>query len=410
MLEVVDFWEDYLKFEDGRYLIVGDAIHEGSGRNVNPILSLGLVRNAFDLALDMSKALDADADRREKWEHVLEHLSSWTTQEMGGKTVFRYTEEGTAWWGSNTLGIQHIYPGNALGLDSDPKWIKVSHNMIDVYQRWLDFNGTNSLFPAAVRVGYDPEIILEKLRGYARHSYPNGFKLNNPHGIENFSTVPNTINMMLCMSHVPVGDPDRTESLIRLFAVWPRDRDARFAKIRTWGAFLISSALAGGHVQYVKLHSEHGRDCAMLNPWPDTGVQVFRGGKPAETLSGVRVTFKTAEGENILLGPVGVPLEELRKRMRPPAPTPPIVPDAPTLIKAAPERNTPGAATAPTSTAPALGSTTSVWKPARSRSSLRTIRVSRSTPRSWRCPWAACGWCRPGSAASVIAGRRDRAG
>ena len=79
--EVVDFWEDYLVFEDGRYVIRGDSIHEGSGKDVNPILSLGLVRNAFDLALDLDHELGRDADRREKWRHVLEHLSEWTTQE-----------------------------------------------------------------------------------------------------------------------------------------------------------------------------------------------------------------------------------------------------------------------------------------------------------------------------------------
>ncbi|MBX3256438.1 MAG: hypothetical protein KF862_20040 [Chitinophagaceae bacterium] len=40
-LAVVNFWEDYLKYENGRYVIYGDAIHEGSGKDKNPILSLG---------------------------------------------------------------------------------------------------------------------------------------------------------------------------------------------------------------------------------------------------------------------------------------------------------------------------------------------------------------------------------
>ncbi len=33
---VVNFWEDYLKIENDRYVIIGDAIHEGSGKNKNP--------------------------------------------------------------------------------------------------------------------------------------------------------------------------------------------------------------------------------------------------------------------------------------------------------------------------------------------------------------------------------------
>jgi hypothetical protein len=47
--ETADFWENYLKLENGpdgkpRYAIHADAIHEGSGDNLNPILSLGMVR------------------------------------------------------------------------------------------------------------------------------------------------------------------------------------------------------------------------------------------------------------------------------------------------------------------------------------------------------------------------------
>ncbi len=171
--EVVEFWEDYLRLEEGRYVIVGDAVHEGSGQNVNPILTLGLLRNALDLALDMSRELDVDAGRREKWRHVLDHLSGWTTQERDGRTVFRYTERGTEWWGDNTLGIQHVYPGNALGLDSDHEWLAVARDTITTMDRWIDFNGSNSFFPAAVRVGYDPEVILDRLRAYAAHTYPN---------------------------------------------------------------------------------------------------------------------------------------------------------------------------------------------------------------------------------------------
>ena len=56
-LDVVNFWEDYLKYENGRYVIYGDAIHEGSGLDKNPILSLGLIRNSFDLIIDLSTNL-----------------------------------------------------------------------------------------------------------------------------------------------------------------------------------------------------------------------------------------------------------------------------------------------------------------------------------------------------------------
>ena len=337
VLEVVSFWEDYLKWEprssdlrsetrpsrlqaggaapqsgaqqvslpeqgatgDGRYVDYNDSIHEGSGKNMNPILALGLIRNAFDLALDMSGELNVDAGRQKKWRHILDHLSLWTTQEMKGKTVFRYSEDGTHWWRNNTLGIQHIYPGNALGLDSDPKWLEVAHNTIAVMQRWIDGNGSNSFFPAAVRVGYDPKVILEQLQRYVRNTYPNGFQLRNPHGIENQSTVPNTINEMLCMSHVP-GGANPGGHLLRVFPVWPRNRDAKFVNIRAWGAFLVSSELNDGQVQHVKITSERGKDCTMVNPWPGRTVTLTRA-NGTETLDGDRFTFETGVGEQLEL-------------------------------------------------------------------------------------------------------------
>lgn len=298
--DVAEFWEDYLKLENGRYVIHGDAIHEGSGQDMNPILSLGLVRNTLDLALDMSGELGIDDERRAKWRDILNHLSMWTTQEKDGRTVFRYTEKGTDWWGGNTLGIQHIYPGNALGLDSAPEWLAVARNTIAVMQRWRDFNGSNSFFPAAVRVGYDPQEILKQLCRHAGNKYPNGFTKGNPHGIEDYSTVPNTINEMLCMSHVPVGDTDRAESVIRLFPVWPREKDACFSNIRCWGVFLVSSELKEGEVRQVMITSERGRDCTVQNPWPGRLVTLRSEGRD-EILNGPRFTFRTRVGERLEL-------------------------------------------------------------------------------------------------------------
>ncbi|MEE4174447.1 MAG: hypothetical protein V2I57_09385, partial [Xanthomonadales bacterium] len=297
---VAAFWEDYLERRDGRYVIVGDAIHEGSGQDLNPILSLGLVRNSLDLAVDLSRELDVDAGRRETWRHILAHLSGWTTQKRDGVDVFRYTEQGTSWWQNNTLGIQHIYPGNALGLDSDPEWLAVAHNTIGVMNRWHDSNGSNSFFPAAVRVGYDANTILDELRHYSANAHPNGFMKGNPHGIENFSTVPNTINEMLCMSHVPMGSIDREESVIRLFPVWPKSRNASFGNIRTWGAFLVSSELKDGNVRYVRIASERGRPCTVVNPWPGQAVTLTRKAG-TETRTGERFRFDTEAGETVTL-------------------------------------------------------------------------------------------------------------
>jgi len=294
-LAVVNFWEDYLKFENGRYVIYGDAIHEGSGKDKNPILSLGLIRNAFDLIIDLSSTLKIDENRQEKWKDILSKLSDFPVQTRNGRKVFRYTEEGTDWWNDNGLGIQHIYPANAITLDSKEELLTVARNTIGEMQRWRDMNTSSSFFAAATRVGYDSSIIINELHKYALHTYPNGFQLTNPHGIENSCTVANALNEMLCMS---------AGNVIRLFRVFPRKQNARFKNIRAWGAFLISASLTNEIVSDVKIVSEKGKPCNIINPWPGKKVLLIRNGKKSEIISGSRISFKTAINETVKLKPL----------------------------------------------------------------------------------------------------------
>lgn len=245
------------------------------------------------LALDMSKFLGVDEERREKWCHILKHISDYTTHKKDGKFVCRYSERGTDWVNSNTLGIQHIFPAGTIGLESDSKLLEIARNTIDVMQRWYDFNGTNSFYPTAVRVGYSPETILKHLHEWAMQKHPNGLKHDdNPHGIELCTPAIITINMMLCMGH---------QGVLRVFKVWPKDWDAKFANIRTFGAFLVSSELKNGKVLFVRIQSGAGRDCTIENPWHDQKVQLIRNGKVAEMLSGERLTFKTNKDKVIML-------------------------------------------------------------------------------------------------------------
>ena len=297
LVEVADFWEDYLKFEGGRYVIYNDAIHEGSGggKDFNAILSLGLVRMVFRGVIDMSTELARDAGRRKKWKHVLEHISKFPLQERAGKTVFRYTERGTDWWRGNTLGIQHIWPAGTIGLDSDPKLLSVSRDTITVLGRWRDNNGFPTFYTAAARVGYDPNVILDNLRGQCgRHGYPNLFVFFGGGGIECCCAVPSSINEMLLQSH---------EGVLRLFPVWPRDRAARFGRLRAVGAFLVSGELKDGVVRRVTITSEKGRDCTVQNPWPGRSVTLHRNDRKAETLEGARFSFETRVGERLALIP-----------------------------------------------------------------------------------------------------------
>jgi len=314
LLEVADFWEDYLKLEpfdsaspsakatadtqgqDGkmRYVIHRDAIHEGSGDNMNPILSLGVVRNLFKNLIAMSRDLGVDEARRVKWQDILDKISPFPLQERNGKTVFRYTEKGLDWWNDNTLGVQHIFPCDTIGLGSDPKLLKICHNTVDEMARWADYNGFATWYTVCARIGYDPKTILTKLREECdKHSFKNLLLYYGGGGIESCGGFL-AISEMLLQSH---------EGVIRFFPCWPKDQDARFGTLRTVGAFLVSAELKNGVVAGVKIVSEKGKACTVQNPWPGKTVSVIRNGRVSGTFKGERVILKTMPGEAIGLAP-----------------------------------------------------------------------------------------------------------
>jgi len=67
----------------------------------------------------------------------------------------------------------------------------------------------------------------------------------------------------------------------------------------------VASELKGGEVSYVRINSEKGRPCTLVNPWPGKAIIVYRGGKKTETLIGERVVLKTQAGATVVLGPDG---------------------------------------------------------------------------------------------------------
>src|SRR5260221_479694 len=125
------FWRDYLTFDGTRYVIQNDAQHEGNAYpQTNGVMSLGLVRFLLQGFIDISTALNRDADVRAALQDRLSKLSAFPTFMHDNLLVFRYTEVGLDWNPGNAIGIQHIYPGSQIGLDSAPDLVQLGKNMV----------------------------------------------------------------------------------------------------------------------------------------------------------------------------------------------------------------------------------------------------------------------------------------
>ena len=356
---VAQFWENDMVFENGNYRVIDDGMHERTQKEIdkmgvpeNPTNTLGYLKMLFNFMQKASNILCIDQDRIGKWKHIAGHLSPYNIGSLGdvkdfwgrgmleGLTIADmfsedilklnvfYNEEKTGQWSVVFPGnIMQIYPAGEIGLNSDSALLETARNTIyarslqesylENLQRkfslshdsgsvpivakggaWNDENLSCLFFPAAVRVGYNPDIIWQELsKRIVDKGIPNGFYHNNPHGIENLSTVPNTIHEMMLLSH---------EYILRFFKVWPRvaHPNAKFTNLWAHGAFQVSAELKDGVVCDISIVSNKGNPCAIENPWPGQQARITHSFGANETASGDIINVKTYQGQSFRIEPV----------------------------------------------------------------------------------------------------------
>ncbi|MBE0655401.1 MAG: hypothetical protein IH594_16490, partial [Bacteroidales bacterium] len=301
---VVEFWEGYLTFEDGRYIAYLDAVHEGPTGDTNNTMTLGFLRNALQTLIDMSRELNVDQNKVPDWEKILNNLSNYATYKKDGKIYVADSEKGY-FSTTHTISRQIVFPGGQVHKDSDPELLELFRNSaladanpsVPVDRRiWSHQLHTSSDYPSAVRLGLDPDTILNNLKKLIAENYiENGFLKDNPVGIENCGAVPATINEMLLRSRPGV---------IEVFPVWNWEKDAIYQDLRAEGGFLVSSRLVDGSVNYIKITSEQGKDCHIVNPWFHEGgktVSIIRNGKEEKMDVGERFIVKTSPDDLLII-------------------------------------------------------------------------------------------------------------
>jgi len=77
-------------------------------------------------------------------------------------------------------------------------------------------------------------------------------------------------------------------------------KTAQFNNLRAVGAFLVSSQLKDGNVDYIIIKSEKGRECTIENPWDVNKLIVIKDEKENDikvVKNNRRFTFKTKPNE-----------------------------------------------------------------------------------------------------------------
>lgn len=295
--EIGDFWEDYLTFEDGRYMIYNDTLHEiqwWSGpdfvpkngfNDVNVILSLGLVRMVMRLLIDLSTSLNVDCERIEKWQHILDHLPEPQIVEKNGIPVLLEADNGE--WKMDPLSLRYMYPAGQIGKYTTPELYQAARNTLEKCAAWDSENQFCEFFITAARLEYPPEKLIGHIRDHIRNrQLPNGLFSFRGGGIENCAAIPGTINEMLLQS---------SEHILRLFPCWDRTRNASFHGLRAYGAFVVDGAVTDG-VIHAEILSEVG--AVLRIERPGEGYSVLYRGKTVPLEKQI-TDFETRPGERV---------------------------------------------------------------------------------------------------------------
>ena len=118
--------------------------------------------------------------------------------------------------------------------------------------------------------------------------------------VERLGRAAEAVQLALLQSTAPAPAED---PILHVFPAWPKEWSARFTLLARC-AFLVSSSMRNGAVEFVEIESQQGADCRLRNPFPGDAA-LYRDSKPAGTLRGSLLQFPTKKGERLVLVAVG---------------------------------------------------------------------------------------------------------
>ena len=342
---VVEFYRNYpnlKKGEDGKYHIHHTNSNESVYGARDTDEDVSSMRGVTAALLRASGILNADADMRPVWKEFLDNLAPLPTsddpealkpEDYKGPRVF-------------VRGLKPAVKPAGLLPDGNsmPMWLFDFCNVEAADRQTLET--ANNTFSAYLRNGVDNRMnvsVLSKLpmtaaalgradavkvlipaqiRAEQRErpaAYRGGSVLANrltlregPQALdaERLGRASEALHLALLQSNPPAPGED---PILHVFPAWPAEWSARYTLLAR-GAFLVSSSMAGGKVEFVGLHSQAGAECRLRNPWIGA-VDLYRDGKKAESLNGSLLRFKTRKGEHILAVPEGTSPEATKRQI-----------------------------------------------------------------------------------------------
>jgi len=326
--EAVEFLVAYMKrpvargpqWNDDKYHIFPTippelyALRPGFRYNYDCTVDLTLVKfifRAFEEATKVLELENAEADLLAGVKDILNNYPEYATAESEkyGKVLVSVPGEQSQVVYNVPNALITVFPGEDHGLHSDRETMDLLKN---TFRNQRNEGGNDLVFKnlQAARIGM---LDLEKFKRQINYCLlPNGTasdRVMQVHGrygdtgnygfmdkmgvwFENFA-LPAVINECLMQSY---------NGTIRLFPNWPLEKDAEFHDLRAAGAFLVSSSVKNGKVEYVRITSEAGEPLNIILPW-EKGARVTNN-EGTEKIETDTIIISTVKGEELLFKPL----------------------------------------------------------------------------------------------------------
>jgi hypothetical protein len=287
------------------------ALRPGFKYNYDCTVDLTLIKFIFNAFTEAVKVLNLESKEEQLLGDVNDILKNFpeyatTVSQKYGKVIVSVPGEHDQVVYNVPNALITVFPGEDHGLHSDSATLRLVRN---TFLNQQNEGGNDLVFKnlQAARIGMldidkfkrQVEYCLlpngtasdRAIQVHGRYSDSGNYGFMDHMGVwfENFA-LPVVINECMMQSY---------DRVIRLFPNWPQDKDARFFNLRAAGAFLVSSEIRKGEIQYIRIISEKGNDLKLINPFKN-GARVISGDRVLKIKSGM-IESPTEAGEVLII-------------------------------------------------------------------------------------------------------------
>jgi hypothetical protein len=327
---VAEFYRNFpniKKERDGKYHIYHINDNESIWGGHNTVEEISSMMGIFSVAIKAAEILNVDSELRASWKEFVNNLSPLPLSTDYNKTGSPYwvrslppmvQGNGDRSPDPNTMPVWFF---DLCTLESDKKVLDVANATFDTYFS----SGVNaqskvyvlSKLPVAGSLLGRSEstryLLPNQIRTAEVEVMPNRMDLREGFqttSIQRLGRAAEALQYALCQS-VP-SSPGK-DPVIHIFPAWPKEWDAQYTLLCR-NAFLVSSSMRKGLIEFVEVESPAGKELHIRNPWPGNDVVIYRNGKEWKAVKKQDLMkMPTATGDRIIFIRKGTSLDLLKR-------------------------------------------------------------------------------------------------